>query len=58
MTRDLASRAQTLATFLAAAFENRTAPTGLHAGAETVRLGTAAIVWLKRTLHGLEPLGC
>jgi hypothetical protein len=58
MTRDRASRGQTLATFLAAAFEYRTTPTGLHADAETMGLFTAAIVWLKRALHGWEPLGC
>src|SRR5919205_4214916 len=44
-------RRQALAPFGAAAFEDELAAFRAHADAEAVRLGTAAIVWLKSSLR-------
>ncbi len=41
-----------LATFPTPALENRLTLARPHAGTETVLLGAATVVWLKRTFHG------
>ena len=44
-------RRQALAPFGAAAFKDELAALRAHANAEAMRLGTAAIVWLKSSLR-------